>query len=358
VSTESSFEQLAEAANQKYFVVNESGRTVIFQEQTDPHLGRVFYDRLRFADFRNLYCNRLVTVDADKRGQNVRKPFGAAWLDWPDRRTYPLGVIFDPSDQPTPEGKFNLWRGFAVDPAEGDWSLLRRHMREVICQGNEEHFAYLMGWCSRMIQRPAEQGEVAVVLQGKEGCGKGILARALVKVFGQHGMQISQGKHLTGNFNQHLRDCICLFADEAFYAGDPSQTGVLKTLITEPEISIEAKYFNAVQTKNFLHIIMASNNEWVVPASIDARRFFVLQVADTKIGDHAYFAAICQQMEDGGHGAMLHDLANYDLAGFNVRAVPETEALQRQKKLSLQCHQRWWMEVLTRGYVFGSKLVY
>ena len=89
-------------------------------------------------------------------------------------------------------------------------------------------------------------------------------------------MAISNAKHLTGNFNGHLRDTVLLFADEAFFAGDRAHVGVLKALITEPTLTIEAKYANAVQMPNFVHLMMASNEEWVIPAGPEARRFFGL----------------------------------------------------------------------------------
>jgi hypothetical protein len=152
-----------------------------------------------------------------------------------------------------------------------------------------------------------------------EGTGKGTLARALLHIFGQHGLAISQAKHLVGNFNSHLRDCSFLFSDEAFFAGDKQHVGVLKSIITEPHLTIEGKFQNAVQTPNFLHVMMASNEDWVVPAAIDSRRFFVLQVSDQRKDDHAYFDAIWRQMKAGGYEAMLHDLQTHDLTTFNVR---------------------------------------
>jgi hypothetical protein len=264
-------------------------------------------------------------------------------------------VAFDPAGR-APADAFNLWQGFAVEPKPGDWSLLRDHARNVICGGDEAQFAYLMGWMARMIQHPAEQGEVAVVMRGSEGVGKGILARALICILGQHGLAISNPKHLTGNFNSHLRDCVFLFADEAFFAGDKQSIGVLKSLITEPSIMVEAKYANAVQVPNFLHLMMASNEQWVVPASLEARRYFVLEVSDAHKNDHAYFAAICNQMKNGGHEAMLHDLQHYDLTGFNVRAVPQTKGLEEQRKLSLPIAESWLLDVLMRGFIFESRL--
>ncbi|MFL5281561.1 MAG: primase-helicase family protein [Rhodopila sp.] len=193
-------------------------------------------------------------------------------------------------------------------------------------------------------------------MRGGEGTGKGTLAKVLRHIFGQHGMAISNSKHLTGNFNGHLRDCVFLFADEAFYAGDPSHVGVLKSIITEPHLTIEAKFANPVQMPNFLHLMMASNEEWVVPASLDARRFLVLEVSDTRANDHAYFSEIWAEMDAGGYEAMLHELLNIDLTRFNVRRVPVTDGLQQQKKLSLGTSEAWWCDVLHRGYVYKSKL--
>ena len=79
---------------------------------------------------------------------------------------------------------------------------------------------------------------------------------------------------------------------------------------------------------------MASNSEWVIPAGADARRYFVLEVADTVKQDTTYFGKIDEQMRKGGREALLHFLLNRDLSDFNIRAVPVTEALQDQRARS------------------------
>jgi len=168
-------------------------------------------------------------------------------------------------------------------------------------------------------------------------------------------MAINNPRHLVGNFNAHLRDCVFLFADE-FFAGDARHTAVLKSLITEDSIPIEGKFQNAIEAPNFLHIMMASNERWVVPASLEARRFFVLSVDPCVRGRRDYFDALHAEMEAGGYEAMLHDLLQYDLTGFDVREVPETEGLREQKHLSLSTEHAWWRACLERGYVFESRL--
>jgi hypothetical protein len=342
-------EALIREFNVRYWVINEAGRAVIYEPAHDPILNRRYHNKLGFADFEKLHLNRMVKV-GDKF-----LPAATVWLRHRDRRQYIRGVTFNPSGNHRDHEVLNLWQGFAVEPTAGRWDLMKSHIYEVICGSSHELYGYLLSWMARLIQFPAQQGEVAVVLKGIEGTGKGILARALLYILGQHGLAINHAKHLTGNFNAHLRDCVFLFADEAFFAGDRAHVGVLKSLITEPTLTIEAKYANAVQAPNFIHLMMASNEDWVVPASIAARRFLVLLTAATRVGNRAYFAAIQRQMEAGGYEAMLHELAHRDLTDFNVRDVPDTEGLQEQKKLSLGTSESWWSDCLHRGYVYQSK---
>ncbi len=296
--------------NTKYMVVIEAGKTLVYEPTYDVVLNRRYYERITFEDLRKLYLNRRIRVPQGN-GKTALKPVADVWLSHPDRRQFIGGVIFDPSGHHARPDKLNLWQGFAVKPRPGSWARLQEHILKIVCAGDKNLRDWLMGWMARLVQCPGEQGEVAVVMRGIEGCGKGTLAKALLHILGQHGMAISNAKHLTGNFNGHLRDTVLLFADEAFYAGNRAHVGILKALITEPTLAIEAKYQNVVQMPNYVHLMMASNEDWVIPASLEARRFMVLEVLAARANDTAYFAAIWGEMKNGGYEAMLHDLLNY-----------------------------------------------
>jgi hypothetical protein len=95
-----------------------------------------------------------------------------------------------------------------------------------------------------------------------------------------------------GNFNAHLLDTLLVFADESFWAGDKQGESVLKALITEPVVMIERKGVDPCPASNRLKLIMASNAEWVVPATADERRFFVLDMSSVRTGDRTYFRAL------------------------------------------------------------------
>jgi hypothetical protein len=343
--------------NSQYAIAYDGGKAWVLRDTFDSTFDRKVYHYMRPADLSVLYQNRKVTTRITNDGSATKKPIIRWWLEHAERRQYVNGIVFDPSTTESPPGCLNLWRGFAFtsEPKRGSWNKLREHILKIVCSGDRKYFDYLMGWMARLVQQPDKMGEVAVVLRGGMGTGKGILGRALRRLFGQHGMQITNSKHLTGNFNAHLRDCVLLFADEAFFAGDKAGIGILRGLITEDVLTIEGKFKDAIQTKNRLHIIMASNSDWVVPAALDERRFFVLNVSDARKQDKAYFGAIQKELDDGGYAAMLHDLLAYDIGKFEVRNVPETAALQDQKAQSLPTDLAWWNNVLHRGFVYESK---
>jgi hypothetical protein len=141
-----------------------------------------------------------------------------------------------------------------------------------------------------------------------------------------------------------------VFADEAFFAdGDRAAEGVLKALITEPEQQVEAKFKDAVTCRNMVHLIMASNNDRIISAAPEERRFCLLDVSDAHEQDHTYFNAILRQMDDGGRAAMLFDLQREDLSQFDPRKFPVTTGLQDQKIQSMDSAERWWFKKLQDG---------
>jgi hypothetical protein len=156
---------------------------------------------------------------------------------------------------------------------------MEAHIREIIAAGNTDKAEYLLNWCAWMFQNLMMPAEAAHVLRGAKGTGKGTLGNAFCKILGQHAIHISSIEHLTGKFNAHLRDAVFLFADEAFWPGHRKEEGTLNRLITEPDLFIEAKRKDGVTVRNMLHIMLASNAEWNVPAGPNERRYIIYDVS-------------------------------------------------------------------------------
>ncbi len=342
---------LAEMNERHAVIGNMGGKCRVIQEIEDPVLGRVKLTISSFPDIKNRYQHIKVQAGVDKDDQPVFAPKGNVWLGSKNRRQFDEIRFMPDGDR---DGIYNLWQGFNFHPKPGNWELLSEHLLENICNSNAEYYDYLIKWMARGIQQPATAGEVAVVFRGGKGVGKGVVAKHYGKLFGRHALHIGSSKHLVGNFNAHLRDAVFLFADEAFFAGDRGSESVLKMLITEDSIPIEAKGIDVEVCPNYIHLMMAANEDHVIRASGDERRYFALDVKDYKKQDAKYFKAINTQMEEGGYEAFLFDLQNIDLEGFQVRDVPQTEELENQKMQSLSIPEDWWFGKLTRGFVLDN----
>lgn len=335
--------------NDKHAVVeNFGGKCRVVTEGYDSVLKRTTLTAYTFEDIRNIYLHQKVDLGTNSKGDPIRMPLGKWWLEHEQRRQY-KSIVFAPGREI--EDSYNLWRGFGCQALPGDCDLFLQHVRDNLCQSNEEYYKYLLGWMARLVQKPDLPGQVAVVIRGKMGTGKGFFARTLGRLFGRHYLQVSDPKHLVGSFNAHLRDCCLLFGDEAFYAGDKKHESVLKTLITEEHIAVESKGVDVETASNCIHLIMASNESWVVPVGLQDRRFFVIDVGDHKMKDSAYFGKIQDQLDHGGYEALLYYLLNYDLSDYNVRIVPQTSALLEQKTLSYSAEEEWWYSKLREGRI-------
>ena len=250
--------------------------------------------------------------------------------------------------QNTP-GHYNIWQGFAVQANPGDCGLYLKHLRDNVAQGNTEIYQYIIHWMAQTVQFPSHRPGVSIVLRGKQGTGKGVTCVEFGKLFGTHFVHVQHSRHLVGNFNAHLHQAIVVFADEAYGAGDRASEGALKALITEEQLPIEFKGKDVMYVKNHVRLLMASNHDWVVPAGLEERRFFVVDVGEAHMQDIPYFAAIADQMDHGGREALLHHLINVDLAGVDLREFPQTAALMENKLLSMSPVEKFWYEKLWAG---------
>ncbi len=330
--------------NQKHAVVMLGGKCVILNEVIDPAFNRPDITFSAIQDFKNYYGNIKVEVPTGKG--TTLESISKVWLSSPMRRQYE-GIVFCPG-QDIP-GFYNLFRGFAIKPVKGDWSLFRDHISEIITGGNQEHFNYLLNWMARLVQDPGgERAGVSVALRGEMGSGKGCYASEFGKIFGLHFLHITNPTHLVHRFNSHLKDCLLCFVDEGIWAGDRTSEGILKGMITEQHIMVEPKGKDAFPVKNHIHLIIASNSEWIIPAGFEERRFLVLDVSNKHKQDHEYFAAIFKQMDHGGREAMLYDLLEMNL-DVDLRKIPRTSALLDQVIYSMPTVHKFWLERLRAG---------
>jgi hypothetical protein len=323
-----------EKMNQTYALVIVGDKAPILKT---PQKGFSF---LTVSAFEQWHANRFI-----QQGK-TRVTVAKHWLTHPQRRQYE-GITFAPNrDVP---GYYNVWKGFAVVPKPGDCSKFLAHIKDNVCAGDAALYDWVIGWFAHIFRTPADKSGTSLVLRDEMGVGKTKVGEVFGSLLGEHFVLASEPRYITGRFNSHLVTCLLLQADEGFWAGDHTAEGKLRDLITGHHHYIEFKGKEPIRVPNFVRLFVTGNADWIVPAGFDERRFAVFDVASHHKQDHAYFAAIDDEMNNGGREALLYHLLNLDLSKVNLRAIPKTDALLEQKISSLTAEAGWLLDLLSRG---------
>lgn len=334
--------------NAEWALVLMGSKAVVVREQTAGPIE----DRLRIISvdaFKQWFSNRF-TETVNPQGDLKVVTWATRWLSARDRRQF-QGIEFNPGpDAQATEGYLNLWRGFAVEPRKGgSYAIFRDHLLNNVCDGDGALFLWVFGWFAHLLQRPRERIGTALVMRGKMGTGKTKIGEVIGSLIAAHYFAVDDPRYITGQFNAHMAACLLLQGEEAVWAGDKAAEGRLKGLVTSKFQMIEAKGIDPIRIDNFVRLLMTSNEDWVVPAGKDERRFCVLDINPRCAQNTEYFREMDEELDAGGREALLHDLLHFDLSQVDLRKIPRTAGLLEQKLRSLDSVDSWWFERLTSG---------
>lgn len=329
--------------NERYFVVGLASETVVAEMVETSFIFR------SFSEFKQ----KLIKAPAVKKGKRLM-PLADAWLSSPRGRQHDRFIYAPPGARHAahPED-YNGWRGFAVEPKEGDWSKNREHIRNIICAGNDVLCEWILDWCAALVQEPGKHAESSIVLLGGQGTGKGhFVDKMLGRIFDPHHyVTVIDRRRIFGDFNEVLSGRVLIFLDESTWGGDKRDAGIIKGLVTGDTLDINRKHITATSESSLLHLIIASNERWPVGLDPDDRRFCVTQVATTAADDLDYFTRLHEELDNGGLAAMLHDLLTRKYSWNTLRRPPHTDAKRDLKGRTLDPDAKWWYEQLLTGVI-------
>lgn len=351
----SEFKDLIDELNHDFAMIMLGGKArVLIERHKKPDINELaaWYEIADIRDVQIVMANDKVAIEDDKGKVKMISKVDI-WLGHERRRTYENGLIFAPGREKEIDGYFNVWRGFAYEAIEGDWSLFKGHLLDIVCDGNVSHYDWLMDWMADGVQDPMNVKGTCVVMSGIEGCGKGTFSSLYGSLFGSHYKHVTNEDHLTGKFNAQLMDASVVFADEVTFGGNRKVAGTLKAFVSEKQLTCERKGIDAFQYRNCARLIIASNESWFIPAGPQSRRWFVMAVSGEKANDKPYFTAIHKQMEtQGGMEAMLHELMQRKITS-DLSFAPVTELLeeQRSRYSTTESIVEWWAGCIEDGLI-------
>ncbi len=253
-----------------------------------------------------------------------------------------------------PPSTLNYWIDPSTKPMQGDWYVLQEFLHTVICDNNHQLYDYLIRYLAHMLQKPEEKPGIMIVLLSGQGEGKGTLFKILQRIWQRTTLQVSDINEVVGQFPASLERNFVVCMDEALFAGDKKSLDKLKSLITESTCRIEQKHQPSRTIDSYHRFFASSNHDHFAHVDKDDRRFLFIRLSSAHKQDQIYFDAVNDALEDDTViAAMMYDLMNLELTGFNVRKRPLTDEHLSQRLQSLKGFERYWYEVLESG-MFNS----
>ena len=287
---------------------------------------------------------------------------GKALMNWPGKTFYANGLGYYPDTHNLPSECYNLFRGWGVIPRkttgldlDPDLAIIKTHLQDVICDGDQKAYHYLIGWLAQMLQKPADKPPVAILLKSIEGSGKGTVYELIKSMLGSNAYQVNGNGQLVGRFNSIIDGRLFVFGDEVDMT-DKGQYDKLKSLISERTQSVERKGLEAAPVRVLARFMFTGNHDHLIKAGTNERRWLVLEPSVSRQDDREYWTLLYKAINGTAPAKLLYHLLNLDLTNFDVRRPPVTQGLIDQKLASLKIQEVWMYEQLVSSGPFGGKV--
>ena len=312
-----------------------------------------YYFRAKKTNARDYYSKFSFNVpDGDK--ETIINPFDK-WINDIDRRDI-TDIIFDPSGKEC-HTRYNIWKGYKYENT-GEYNIdniapFVNHIRDIICNGDDELCEYVLNWFAQIIQTPHKKTKVGLVWRSEaEGVGKNIILNLIRDIMGsEYYYSTSNLEHLIGNFNADAEAKILINMNECLWGGDKKKEGRLKEFITEDTLTINQKGVKTYNINNYANICITTNSDWIIGINKNDRRWQMIECSETKYGTE-YYNILAE--------TNIQDLTNYfysrDLTNFNATKLIKTALHNDQIELNMDSAELYWRDIITNGVLCNYKL--
>jgi hypothetical protein len=277
-------------------------------------------------------------------GEMRFSPFGAKMeYDWTDKKIFNTFTGF--INQYDPE--------FVIDDSK--FARFFEHIRGAWCNDDVKLFEFTVKLLAYMVQFPHLKTAVAMIVMGPEGLGKNFVMELWRDyVIGKcYFLETSSIDSITNKFNAGLESNLMVVLNEAAKVNKSVEANkaqeVVKDLITEKHRRYERKGQDAYMGACYNNVIMFSNNDYVVRASTEMRRFVFYKGSGRFIGKELeHFAPIEKDfVEDDAGKHLYHHLMSIDLTGFHPqRSAPTTAVKEELKQAAIEKPIQWMISCI------------
>ena len=223
-----------------------------------------------------------ITIKKTDPITNIEKtvPFVEEWFSDINMRIYdkcefvPYNNI--ESDYVVDRDIFNLFTGFNPDCKYIYDERLRNKIIKPfldltyhLCEADEKCLDFYIKFIANIIQEPTNRPPIAFVFTSKQGEGKNLHLEAISNVMGkQHYITTSSPNDILGDHAEGIAGKLIINFNETEQTKEShTYQGKMKSIITEPSITVNPKNVRPYQVSNFARTIIFSNKS--TPISVD-----------------------------------------------------------------------------------------
>lgn len=253
------------------------------------------------------------------------------WFKWPLRTEADAATYTPGKGRFIKNGRclFNTWRGWGCEPRKGNVKPFLKLIDRLFEGAEPWAKTWFLRWLAYPLQYPGQKLFTDVLVHGLvTGSGKSLVAYTMGRIYGKNFTVIKQ-KDLHSDFNEWAEHKQFVLADDVTGSDNREYADILKTLITQEEIRINAKFLPTYTIPDCLNYFFTSNQVDAFFLEDDDRRHFIHETFAARMteGDkHEFFA----WRDAGGVEALFDWFLKLDLGDFDPTApAPVTAAKER-----------------------------
>jgi len=237
----------------------------------------------------------------------------------------------------------NIYKPSLVRKMEGSPHLFERHL-DLIMPHKSDQKTFLDN-LAHNVKYPGFKIPWAWLLQSEQGAGKGVFKRIIRHSIGRSYTYFPNAKDLADSgakFNAWMRAKLFILADEIKVDDRRDMIEVLKPMISEAEIEVQAKGQDQKLEDNWANWGFFSNFKDAIPTTKNDRRFAIyyltIQTLDDLIQrgmDDAYFKTLYDWLDKDGCAIVANYLSNYQIERGDIpMRAPVTTSTKEAIRLS------------------------
>lgn len=293
------------------------------------------------------------SYDASGSLKMKKKAAAASWLKWP-LRTEAQELTYAPGEEQLyqdAKGRFtyNTWTGWGCEPQKGDVTPFLKLVDHLFTGAEPEFKQWFLRWLAYPLQHPGTKMFSAMVIHGViHGTGKSLLGTTMKRIYGPNFVKINQ-KDLERDYNDWAENRQFVMGDEITGSNKRSDADLLKDLITQQEVRINAKYVPIYSVPDRINYLFTSNHPDAFFLEDKDRRFAIHEVLVDVLPNAFYDGYFAWLDEQSGASALFQYLLDLDLGTFNPAAPAYNSAAKSRMIADSKSDLGAWCSLLAQA---------